>query len=1154
MTEPPKFKFLDDKCSDVDLTEDKTHQRIADQLFDLIESGDSKGLTIGLEGDWGSGKTTVVELLRQKLIEDEKTFFFYIDTWVHEGDPLRRAFLESMIGQLKDLDGIPDAVRTKLDEIRTHLGQQRSKAETTRTTTTTRFGVALGICALFVPFGVALVSAFAGHVTVRWTGQICWGFWWGTVLALAPVWAYAVQGMRWFRAYRQHRAGDISFAVFLATTNSQTDSTTTLAEERSSLEFAHCFESVVKIVEKRFDRIVMVIDNLDRIDPRSAVRIWSTLQTFTQQKNPQLREKGISGPSRWIVVPYAQEGFERIWDERPEAGKSPNESRKEEGQKSHPEPRERNGENSQGEQAASFMDKSFDLRLRVPKMLIGDWHTFAKQCIHEAAPGLSSEDAQTILDFLSWTRSDLADAPSPRQIKQYINHVGQVWQIHADHASLASVCFYVVLKQFKRMSDSEIEREILYGKMFRQTLPEYVDLEIDDVAGIMYGVSKDKAMRLLLGQIMEAGLQESATDQLQTWRKAYGEEVFDTVACHVFGNVSLDKMPKYVASIQRAFPKRESKVCEHAFQLLRKYRFQAKAMFPNIGHDDALSLIEFANSDPKIAKKLAEVYIQLLPTRFAGAKGEAVSEVDQFETGSEFVEKIRQVSIAARQEIKLPYAALADVSFPFQRLDENTMDELASCLADPENADRVLAKQIRNRNNVVPWHAPWLGALIRNGMRRMDGVLHAIENQFAEGQQANGSTDWSLLLALEYLPLQQRPIELMRKAIKFSRTGVTNALLLPRIWFLQLKYLDEETEDIDAAFRMMKEEMDDYFEQGMGTKEDVITEIFRYSKRSGEYAWLARAVACDEHPVAGEIITAAVENNESRLFDVPEPFGFLARAMPLVNDDIHDALFRNFIGAEGHLAKLGATNGETLTKAPKTCRMLLERCWGQAAHELLANKCVEELRHITQGEWDEAFEKSEELVKLVACLDEKNIRINLETEFYNAFKHLVQDAVENDYSPFSLSIMSSLYRSMAPTFQTLLGSTLGEMLLECNFDVRNKDLCRFVLEIPDYSAWLVEKPSDILDALAELTRPEDLMPLSHFVELLVRCREHINYWRKIKQTLKSPLERLGASPDEETKRMVKEIKDKLERCKRNAPCVSDSKPSSASTVGDGENE
>lgn len=53
---------------------------------------------IGLEGEWGSGKSNIIEILKNKL---EDTHYIYIyDSWGHQEDSQRRAFLEEMTEEL----------------------------------------------------------------------------------------------------------------------------------------------------------------------------------------------------------------------------------------------------------------------------------------------------------------------------------------------------------------------------------------------------------------------------------------------------------------------------------------------------------------------------------------------------------------------------------------------------------------------------------------------------------------------------------------------------------------------------------------------------------------------------------------------------------------------------------------------------------------------------------------------------------------------------------------------------------------------------------------------------------------------------------------------------------------------------------------------
>ena len=97
------FRILNEEASVRDDFAHKTHERIAKSISQIMTSGNS-GQTIGLEGPWGCGKSTVVKLLKNMLrdADDNKFEYIYFDAWAHEGDPLRRVFLESLIEQVED--------------------------------------------------------------------------------------------------------------------------------------------------------------------------------------------------------------------------------------------------------------------------------------------------------------------------------------------------------------------------------------------------------------------------------------------------------------------------------------------------------------------------------------------------------------------------------------------------------------------------------------------------------------------------------------------------------------------------------------------------------------------------------------------------------------------------------------------------------------------------------------------------------------------------------------------------------------------------------------------------------------------------------------------------------------------------------------------
>src|SRR5437667_6795474 len=76
-----------------------SHDKLAIALADLI-SNEPGGRAIALTGSWGSGKSSTIKFLSEKL--DEQTRVFLFNAWNHQGDSLRRTFLEQLIDYLKN--------------------------------------------------------------------------------------------------------------------------------------------------------------------------------------------------------------------------------------------------------------------------------------------------------------------------------------------------------------------------------------------------------------------------------------------------------------------------------------------------------------------------------------------------------------------------------------------------------------------------------------------------------------------------------------------------------------------------------------------------------------------------------------------------------------------------------------------------------------------------------------------------------------------------------------------------------------------------------------------------------------------------------------------------------------------------------------------
>ena len=113
MAKTPFANIIFDVPSKTDDFDGKGHERSAKALAEGIHQvfGNGGG-AIGLEGSWGAGKSSVIEMATEKLEaitpkDDARKFRYHVfsfDLWTHQTDEFRRAFLERFLDFMQDVD------------------------------------------------------------------------------------------------------------------------------------------------------------------------------------------------------------------------------------------------------------------------------------------------------------------------------------------------------------------------------------------------------------------------------------------------------------------------------------------------------------------------------------------------------------------------------------------------------------------------------------------------------------------------------------------------------------------------------------------------------------------------------------------------------------------------------------------------------------------------------------------------------------------------------------------------------------------------------------------------------------------------------------------------------------------------------------------
>ena len=87
-------KYLDIKPCGQDLFHGGAHTNIANKIAQIVQSKNGIQI-IGLDGCWGSGKSNIIEIIKDKLNPRQFRIFIY-DAWGHKEDFKRRSILEEL--------------------------------------------------------------------------------------------------------------------------------------------------------------------------------------------------------------------------------------------------------------------------------------------------------------------------------------------------------------------------------------------------------------------------------------------------------------------------------------------------------------------------------------------------------------------------------------------------------------------------------------------------------------------------------------------------------------------------------------------------------------------------------------------------------------------------------------------------------------------------------------------------------------------------------------------------------------------------------------------------------------------------------------------------------------------------------------------------
>ncbi|MDA0167681.1 KAP family NTPase [Solirubrobacter taibaiensis] len=336
-------------------------------------SGAPNGVTFGLFGPWGIGKSSVLKALAKNLAPSTPVVVF--DAWRYRDDAFRREFLRDVAGQLTEAKALRgfDADRDLRD-----LDLDIARPREIFAMTWRRFVVFAVACALLVIGFLAadgkVLDTAAGGLTL-----------------------VAVLGLVTFAVARTDRLLEL---------RTETESQKRLEDAD---RFSQRFRELLGCVKT--DQLVVAIDNVDRLDAQAAVEVLSSVKTYLEPASARPRRRvwsailGRNAPApRVVFIVAVDDRAVRAYlrDTAPT-------------------------DTDRGEYADEFLRKFFPVRVAVRPLLDEDFRSFIESHARALASRWVEQSAKWPAASLDTQVSELTELilagvrANPRRVKHFIN-------------------------------------------------------------------------------------------------------------------------------------------------------------------------------------------------------------------------------------------------------------------------------------------------------------------------------------------------------------------------------------------------------------------------------------------------------------------------------------------------------------------------------------------------------------------------------------------------------------------------------------------------------------------------------------------------------------------------------------------------------------
>lgn len=403
------LNFQNENPSERDAFKGESHDRVAQAIHDYIRSGKDQRV-IGLDGEFGSGKSSILQMLERKIRDEgSKSVMWIFDCEQNYQGSIKSNFIElfteqvtALLTKIGEKDALPEVIKTR--DIA--LGRHFSYTKDTRSHISV-WAVLLIVSGVLSP---TFIRDYLPQLRLS-TGLPWWQHLFYLSASLAPVLILILAYFFTGKAQSGKKRWNIS-SLLKGSSDDQITETIEISKEVSPLDMKRALRSHLDAVKGY--HFVIVIDNLDRL-PRDILRsVWSDLEIFTS----------ITGTDNLsVIVPFCSTKVSKYLS----------------------------GDAEQSYDSKDFIAKKFPVVFRTPPIITSGWKDAFRALWSETFGAAYSGDADACSIILQRHSPMAGGLVTPRLQKRFINDIATTMLVTAGQPSAVCIAAYIAICKYNNI-------------------------------------------------------------------------------------------------------------------------------------------------------------------------------------------------------------------------------------------------------------------------------------------------------------------------------------------------------------------------------------------------------------------------------------------------------------------------------------------------------------------------------------------------------------------------------------------------------------------------------------------------------------------------------------------------------------------------------